>query len=201
VLRVVPVLLAALSLLACGGDDGGESTPATSENAAAAASTTTAGETTGPATTAGQVAGPTAPPRREPSDPLCVAAADLRDADIDYQVRIAEGVNDALEQQDIGPLNDVLAGIDADGTLVTLLDAYARLSAALPAEQQPHVAKLQAFTEEFFRGVNGLPSFAEVESYMSALREDPDAQAANEAGAALDAYVRQECGAGITAAG
>jgi hypothetical protein len=199
VLRVVPVVLVALALFACGDDDAGESAPSTTETSAAP--TTTAAELAEAATTADEAAGPTVPPRREPSDPLCMAAADLRQADIDYQVRIGEGVNDALAQQDMAPLNEVLVGIDADGVLMTLLDAYDRLSAELPAEQQPNVAKLRAFTEEFFHGVNGLPNFAEVESYMNAIREDPEALAANDAGAALDAFVRQECGAGITAAG
>jgi hypothetical protein len=190
--RLAFVLVVAAALVACSDDDGGD-----------AAVETTAAATTAPISTAPISTAPvsTVDARRDPSDPLCAAASELRQADIDYQVRLAGGVQDALAQQDVAPLNEALTAVDEDGTLGTLLGAYDRLSVQLPPEQQANVARLKAFTEEFFRGVNGLPNFAEIESYMSALREDPEARAANDAGAALDAYVRQECGAGITASG
>ncbi len=173
--RLALALVATVALVACGDDDDDGATPATT-------------------------AEPSSAPR-DPTDPLCVAADELREADTDYQLRLGEGVEAALQQQDVTPLNDVLTEVDEDGTLAVLLGAYDRLSGQVPPEQQPNVTRLKAFTEEFFRGVNGLPNFGEIRAYIGALEDDPEAQAANEAGAALDAYVRGECGSGITAAG
>jgi hypothetical protein len=186
-------LVALLVLVACGGDDAAEQSAPTSSTP------TTEVVADAPGTTLTSTT--TVAPRRDPSDPLCVAATTLRDADEQYQLRLAEGVHDALEQKNVAPLNEVLTQVDEDGTLRTLLAAYDALAAEVPPEQQANVATLQAFTEEFFRGVNGLPNFGEIQSYIDALAEDPEAQAANEAGADLDAYVRQECGAGITSTG
>jgi hypothetical protein len=188
--RPALALVAVLVLVACGDDDGAEQATPTSGTPTTAAA--------GPGTTIAPTT--TVAPRRDPSDPLCEAATTLREADEQYQLRLAEGVHDAVEQKDVAPLNDVLTQVDKDGTLTTLLAAYRALAADVPAEQQANVAKLQAFTEEFFRGINGLPNFGEIQAYIEALADDPEAQAANDAGAALDAYVRQECGAGITSA-
>jgi hypothetical protein len=189
----VLALVTLLVLVACGDDDDGaeQATPTSGPPTTEAVADST-GTSLTPTTTVA--------PRRDPSDPLCAAATTLRDADAQYQLRLAEGVHDAVEQQDVAPLNEVLTQVDEDGTLITLLEAYDALAAEVPAEQQANVAKLQAFTEEFFRGIDGLPNFGEIEAYIEALRDDPEAQAANDAGAALDAYVRQECGAGITSA-
>jgi hypothetical protein len=186
--RLTLALVAALTLVACGDDDDGAS-PATTQ----ATSSTSSMPSVTPVDPSG------AP--RDPSDPLCVAAEEVRAADIDYQVRLGEAVQVALEAQDVTPLNEALTEVDEDGTLANLLGAYERLSAEVPPEQQQNVALLRAFTEEFFRGMNGLPNFGEIRAYLDALETDPDAQAANDAGVALDAYVRGECGAGITASG
>jgi hypothetical protein len=185
--RLALALVAALTLVACGDDD--DASPATTRETSATASTPSVASVD-----------PSAAPR-DPSDPLCVAAEDVRAADIDYQVRLGEAVQEALDAQDVTPLNEALTEVGEDGTLANLLGAYERLSAEVPPEQQQNVALLKAFTEEFFRGMNGLPNFGEIRAYLDALQTDPEAQAANDAGFALDEYVRGECGAGITASG
>jgi hypothetical protein len=198
----VLLLVAVVAALAACGDDGGAADAPSTDGLGTATIEASAGPTipssSAPATTAPES---TAAPRRPATDPLCEAAEVVRMADVDYQVRLGAGVQEALEDRNVEPLNEALAEVEEDGTLAALLDAYDDLFVLVAPEQQPNVTSIKAFTEEFFRGVSGLPNFGEIESYLSALEEDPEAQAANEAGRSLDSYVRAECGAGITASG